>query len=571
MTRRVLSFLLCIVMVLSFLPVVGLAADGNSYVVAGVDALCGSNWDGTDANNQMTENAGIYTKLYSGVAVGEYQFKIVRNGTDWIGDATGNNVTFNVVQACDVTITFNPATNEIKVSGDGVQMVTELEVESIRTVGNGDGKWLNGANWDPADDANKMTEVSQKVYQITYNGIEAYDDYQFKFAANGSWSDNWGAASSEAISVGGTYDAIYNSGNNIYLNITAETADVIITLDLTQFDYATKTGATYTVEIIEDQEIPIDIIAVTGVTAPVAGETAGYDFTLPEGAGYAKYDGGDMGNLAWVVSDSMPSSAAEVENAPWYLVSDSEPLVFEAGKYYSVVAMLDAAPGYVLDKDVTATLNGEEAALYIYNDYEFDVIYTFYCEEEKEPQLIDTITITGVTAPVAGEDANFEFVIPENAGYSIGDNGGGKAVWVKTEMIPANYDELSADSVEWIWDDGELTFEADYYYTFIACVHADEGYVMADSIIATMNGEAATATEWTTDDIPFDAVDVWYTFYCADPDHPVDPDPTDPTTPADPSNPQTGESDMIVLWLALFVLSSFAVAAVCMEKKWSVR
>ncbi len=48
------------------------------HVVAGVRELCGSSWDPTDKNNQMTYNAdkGVYEITYKNVAAGTYEFKI---------------------------------------------------------------------------------------------------------------------------------------------------------------------------------------------------------------------------------------------------------------------------------------------------------------------------------------------------------------------------------------------------------------------------------------------------------------------------------------------------------------
>ena len=74
--------------------------------------------------------------------------------------------------------------------GAGVEIPTELNVQSMRAVGNGDGNWLNSVSWDPASDSNLMTEVSPKVYEITYTDLGEFDNYQVKFAANGSWADN---------------------------------------------------------------------------------------------------------------------------------------------------------------------------------------------------------------------------------------------------------------------------------------------------------------------------------------------------------------------------------------------
>ncbi|MEE0964768.1 MAG: hypothetical protein U0L73_11240, partial [Ruminococcus bromii] len=43
-------------------------APASTYIVAGTENLCGSNWDGSDTNNQMTKNDdGTYSKTYENV------------------------------------------------------------------------------------------------------------------------------------------------------------------------------------------------------------------------------------------------------------------------------------------------------------------------------------------------------------------------------------------------------------------------------------------------------------------------------------------------------------------------
>lgn len=51
------------------------------WTVAGSQALCGTNWDPTDAANDMTydEETGNYVKVYENVAAGTYAFKCVRD------------------------------------------------------------------------------------------------------------------------------------------------------------------------------------------------------------------------------------------------------------------------------------------------------------------------------------------------------------------------------------------------------------------------------------------------------------------------------------------------------------
>ena len=101
----------------------------------------------------MTKDGDLYTKTFTATPAGkDYQIKVVKNveGTDpetgdkvwnqtWfgIGEEYKDNLTFNVTDTCDVTVTFNPATNEINVTGDNVKVVTDLEVEYITAVGNG--------------------------------------------------------------------------------------------------------------------------------------------------------------------------------------------------------------------------------------------------------------------------------------------------------------------------------------------------------------------------------------------------------------------------------------------------
>lgn len=127
-----------------------------------------------------------------------------------------------------------------------------LNVESMRTVGNGDGNWLNGIAWDHAADENLMTEVSPKVYEITYTDIDAFDNYQVKFAAKGSGADNWGGIYGGS---GVETQAEYNSFNNITFEVPYKLADVTLRLDLGNYDHTTKTGAKFTVTVVENHNL----------------------------------------------------------------------------------------------------------------------------------------------------------------------------------------------------------------------------------------------------------------------------------------------------------------------------
>ncbi len=213
MFKKATSLLLSLMLIVTSLSVTIFsvsAADTNStFVVAGMPALCGTEWDGnpaTSPDNVMTATGdGTFEKVFTDVAPAEsLQVKVVENTADgsqiWYGQDGGEiNVTFNVTDTCDVTVTFDPTTNYVTVSGDGVEMVTSLDVEKVIAVGNGDGNWLNGANWDPADDSNKMEEIAPDVYSITYTDIEMFSNYEVKFAANGGWADSWGIGEGQTV------------------------------------------------------------------------------------------------------------------------------------------------------------------------------------------------------------------------------------------------------------------------------------------------------------------------------------------------------------------------------------
>ena len=213
-------------------PTTAPAPAGSTYVVAGSEELCGVLWKGSPEEapeNVMTANGdGTYTKVFTDVQIADsLQIKVVENtadgGQNWIGDEGDNNITFNVVAACDVTVTYDSNTRKITVSGDGVQIVSDIEIKSMHAVGNGDPddeSWLNGVAWDPT--ANEMEQVADKVYEITYHNVPKFDNYQVKFAANGKWADSWGGAEENFTPESGVaFDAVYN-GENLIVNVPYE-------------------------------------------------------------------------------------------------------------------------------------------------------------------------------------------------------------------------------------------------------------------------------------------------------------------------------------------------------------
>ena len=201
---------------------------------------------GSDGNYTITVPS---VKAVSGAV---YEVKVVefKDGDTenpiWHGKDGGDaNVDFGLKSDCDVTVTYNPTTKEIKVTGAGVTEPT-YNVNYVTAVGNGYGNFLNGVNWGVNDESNRMEMVSADVYEITYEEVDSNTDLKFKFAANGTWVLNWGYTG-EVIPDTPT-DAHFD-GADILFNYESENDyfDLTLRLDLTNWDADKRTGAKFTV------------------------------------------------------------------------------------------------------------------------------------------------------------------------------------------------------------------------------------------------------------------------------------------------------------------------------------
>lgn len=263
---------------------------GDVFTVAGTANFLGTEWEAKPTVNVMTKGSdGIYkitVKNVKAVSGAVYEVKVVefKNGDQssaiWHGvPGTGNNVDFGLKSDCDVTVTYNTSTGEIKVTGTGVTDPS-YKIDYVAVVGNGKDvpSFVNGKNWDPTAAANKMT-ASSNVYEITYKNVAANKDLEFKFAANGAWALNWGNGS--AVTPGTAMDA-YDGGENIKFNYKSSksTFDLTLKLDLTNWDADKKTGAKFTLTA-KDSEEPTEAPTTKPVTTTAPTTTKPVTTTAP--------------------------------------------------------------------------------------------------------------------------------------------------------------------------------------------------------------------------------------------------------------------------------------------------
>ena len=108
-TNKILALVLVLMMVLPMFSIFASAAAGETWTVAGSKALCGTEWDVGNKNNDMTydEATDSYVKVFTNVKAGSYEVKCAKNHAWTTSYGNGsNNLTVKVEKdGSTVTIT----------------------------------------------------------------------------------------------------------------------------------------------------------------------------------------------------------------------------------------------------------------------------------------------------------------------------------------------------------------------------------------------------------------------------------------------------------------------------------
>ncbi len=245
------------------------AKDGDVYVIAGSanenlsqggvpTPIFGTAWDGTLSANQMTLSGSVYTKTYTVAGAYTVEFKVVKNGETWYGNGE-SNIHLDLPAGCKFTVTFNPSTNAVSAS-------VAMDYTSVYVASD----LLN--NWQA--DGQAMTQKQPGIWE-TQLQVPA-GSHGFKFTIDGSWDRNFGRGLYQSTFVTGQErDAKWNGSDNMMLNFDAATT-VTLRLNLTNFNYQTKSGAKYGV-FVQDNTFNITLNAtLDGVQGTPFYEGGGY-------------------------------------------------------------------------------------------------------------------------------------------------------------------------------------------------------------------------------------------------------------------------------------------------------
>ena len=489
MFKKALSLLLSMMLVVTSLvvTVVSVSAAGDTYFVSGSEELTGYKWAETAAtcgDNVMTANGdGNYEKVFTNVAVGNgYQFKVVKNdGEEWIGIGDGyeQNFTFNVKTACDVTVTFNPTTKEINVTGDGVDIPKDLVIDHVAAVGNGFGEWLHAKDWKLDADVNNLTETSEgsKVYQITYENLDAYENYEFKFAANSSWADNWGLAEAGGAPLNEWFDLTYNGQNMVVDTDEAgydDGYDMVLTLDLSNFSYATKQGARCKIDIVTGDkptepatEEPTTVAAPTTVAPTTAApETEPATEPATEAATTAAAENGltvkATSNLfpekkivlspdqkTFKVTYVFQSKDKDVLDFQWFMYYDSNVLKPTDNTNKSTSFEYPSQGSYMFNKKIPGEIGATGTNLSLYNSTSKEIVFASAEFEVIDPSATETtVNLDAQVLRLSKVDPDTDYTITEEeveiTNFGLNQENYDKFVTVcKTDSAPVTSEETT--------------------------------------------------------------------------------------------------------------------------------
>jgi len=176
---------------------------GSTWTVAGVQELCGSNWDPADTGNDMVLSTGtVYKWTKENVALDKgksYGFKVCadHDWTESYGGAAGGQQTDNYMISVD-----KPGLYTVEISFDATEHTISVTTTWTADHQFADDVWtivgveaLTGHNWVPNDDwdqvkDNDMTKVDEGEYELVRKNVALLQDteYEYKAALNHSWS-----------------------------------------------------------------------------------------------------------------------------------------------------------------------------------------------------------------------------------------------------------------------------------------------------------------------------------------------------------------------------------------------
>lgn len=208
------------------------------WTIAGSsEALFGTDWDPTNADNDMTVQSDGTFKLElknKELPKGTIQYKVAKDH-DWGTAYPSSNASFVIPEdgVYNVTFTFNETTHAL--NAEAVK-TSDAVIEHTWTIAGGpDGAAANlddalfGKTWDATLAVNDMTQTEgTTIWTLEKKNVQlTAGDYDFKVCADHEWSENYGDKTQAdgnatfTITTDGTYDVTFTFNSETQV-LTAE-------------------------------------------------------------------------------------------------------------------------------------------------------------------------------------------------------------------------------------------------------------------------------------------------------------------------------------------------------------
>lgn len=328
------------------------------YVLAGSSILLTTGWEPTPADYVMTDNGdGTYSYTLTKVPYIDsltYEFKVVQfvggdaDNAVWHGNGVqGLSLKVQMENTGSLTITYDLNNETMRAEGQSVR-APQPEIYQVNLVGDGKNNFLYNNTWNIYT-CGIVSDGEGRFSEITFRHVTPNEPYTFRFVGNQDWNTSFGAKGE--VKLNEDNNAVYDGGNITFTPVSdAEYVNITVSFDLTNYDYATKTGATfridvkdpvtYTIQFIDPQNRGLcglrwegaDGSGESELGAPVINELgeAVYTVTIPDGTTYAYFYCPDTGERTNGISEFNVFGYYVSNETDW----NNEYKLFEITDYY---------------------------------------------------------------------------------------------------------------------------------------------------------------------------------------------------------------------------------------------
>lgn len=376
----------------------------------------GEGWQATDEMTYDSES-GLWKITLAAKDTKAIEFKVVYD-KEWYGK-DGNNYQFQVSEPSDVLITFDPNTLEATYSGDKVKEYDPNAFDYVVVAGSAT---LLGADWDVTAEANKMTEEEEGYFVLQLKDVTA-GSYEFKFAADGGWATQWGAADVQLLTNKVALPAVGGSNPSNFKLVLEKGYKYNLTLILDNMDIDNPT-VTAEWEQAGTDEVKEDVYSIAGTMNGWNQADTSTEMTMVSEGVYSITISMQAGEQKFKV----------VTNHDWSVAYPAEDYYFELEEDADVTITLDLNNGGAISVE-TAPCTVYFVTVNVQSDKEAVMLYA--CQGEAWDKL------TGEWPGVAMNkvDGGFTYTVKVTKGETlqlIFNGDGGQTADIKLDVIKGN-------------------------------------------------------------------------------------------------------------------------------------